>query len=359
MPMFKYLMVSEAGTSWLCPTEGDRERALDMESRLRPWRSATLLTIAAALVIGGPWVGWWTLVPLAVVAVVFALTQRQLESSPRTEHRMFLAWFLSEVAIAAGVALSGGPRSAAVGWLALPIVTLGARFGKQGVTAGVALTSVLLLAVTIGVHPDYAIQHPPSFVFPFALLVGAALLSVALMESDRHYRSASVIDPLTSMLNRNALRSRVSELSHQAVVIRQPIAVLVADVDAFKQINDEHGHDAGDAVLRDLAYRIRKRLRAFDLAYRLGGEEFVILLPGADAEQAVGVAEELRSMVADEPVGGLEVTMSFGVAVSDPGSFDYDSLFRIADRALYAAKRQGRNQVTLAGPDEVAELAAA
>ena len=332
-----------------------------MEPRLRPWRTAALGGIGIALIVGGPWVGWWTLAPLALVGVVFALIDRGLERAPRPEYRMFLAWFLSEAAIAAGVALTGGPRSPAVGWLALPVVTLGARFSKRGVAAGVTLTTVLLLGATIGTNPHYALAHPPSFVFPIALLVGAGLLSIALMESDRQHRSASVIDPLTSMLNRNALRSRLAELTHQAALIEQPIAVVVADVDGFKEINDAYGHAVGDAVLRDLAYRMRKRLRAFDLAYRLGGEEFVILLPGADVAQAEVVAEDLRRCVADEPLSGLEVTMSFGIAASQPGAFDYDETFRLADQAMYEAKHGGRNRVattgeTVVGESPVAEL---
>ncbi len=348
-------MHPDAGTSWLCPTEGDRERVLDMEPRLKPWRTATLAVVGLALVVGGPWVGWWTLIPLALTAAMFLAIDRGIEGAARPEYRMFAAWALSEVAIAASVALSGGPRSPAVAWLALPVVTLGARFRLRGVGVGVAFTTALLLAGTLGVDPGYVASHPQSIVFPFALLLGVAILSIALMQSDLHHRSASVIDPLTSMLNRNALRSRLSELTHQARVIDQPIAVVVADVDAFKLINDRHGHDVGDAVLRDLAYRIRKHLRAFDLAYRLGGEEFVILLPGADADQAGVVAEELRAAVSGGSISGLGVTVSFGVAASNPGSFDYDATFRAADRAMYEAKRLGRNQVVVDRPSGVTE----
>ncbi len=110
-------------------------------------------------------------------------------------------------------------------------------------------------------------------IFAFALIVTVTCLSVAPMRSDVDHRSEAVIDPLTSMLNRNALASRVAELTQQARISRQPVAMIVADLDSFKAINDEHGHAVGDAVLRDVAYRIRAELRAYDLAYRLGGED--------------------------------------------------------------------------------------
>jgi diguanylate cyclase (GGDEF)-like protein len=255
------------------------------------------------------------------------------------------------------VALSGGPKSPAVAWLALPLVTLGARFSRRGVVAGTLAAALLVLAATVPVNAAYVVHHPQSVVFPLALVFGISLLSLALMESERQFRSEAVIDPLTSMLNRNALRTRVEELTHQAAVIHQPIAMIVADVDAFKQINDTHGHTVGDAVLRDVAYRLRKRLRAFDLAYRLGGEEFVILLPGAGVERAASVAEGLRCEIAGEPIAGVPVTMSFGVSASEPGRFDYEQTFREADLAMYRAKGLGRNQVFLSSaeadvPDE-------
>mgnify|MGYP000346615388 CR=1 FL=1 len=131
-------------------------------------------------------------------------------------------------------------------------------------------------------------------------------------------------------LNRNALAARVDELRLQAQVVQQPIGLIVCDLDHFKRINDAHGHAAGDAVLRDVAYSLRKRLRAFDLAYRLGGEEFLILLPGSDAEQAAAVAEQLRAAISDSHHAGRPVTMSFGVSASPRSAFDYEQTFELA-----------------------------
>jgi diguanylate cyclase (GGDEF)-like protein len=127
------------------------------------------------------------------------------------------------------------------------------------------------------------------------------------------------------------------------------VAVIVGDIDHFKRVNDEHGHATGDAVLVEVAYRLRKALRAFDLAYRVGGEEFLILLPGADVPAATVLAEQLRAAVSAEPAAGLAVTMSFGVASSAGADVDRDRLFDQADTALYEAKARGRDQVVAAG----------
>jgi diguanylate cyclase (GGDEF)-like protein len=224
-------------------------------------------------------------------------------------------------------------------------VTLPARFNSRAVAVGVGLVSGLLLLTTFGVDTPYILDHPQSIVMPITLLVAVALLSSALMKSDLDHRSSSVIDPLTGMLNRNALQTRVAELVQQAEILREPVALVVGDLDNFKAINDGHGHAAGDAVLKDVAYRMRKSLRAYDLAYRLGGEEFLIILPGADSRQAADVAEGLRAAIAGEPVAGLLVTISFGVSASQPGEFEYDMVFAAADLALYRSKQDGRNRV--------------
>jgi diguanylate cyclase (GGDEF)-like protein len=153
------------------------------------------------------------------------------------------------------------------------------------------------------------------------------------------------------MLNRKALETRVHELTMQSRLTGDPVGVIVADLDHFKVVNDTHGHATGDVVLRDVAYLLRKQLRAFDLAYRLGGEEFLILLPGSDLRQTADLAGRLREAIASGSVGeGMSVTMSLGVGASSHGEdLDYPAVFAEADAALYRAKRGGRNRVELAG----------
>lgn len=337
--------------TWLCPEPADRVRMVDMERRLKPVRNIALGILALALVAGGPWMGWWTLAPLVIAGLGFLVNGSRVEQLRRPEYAAATTWCVSELLVAGSLALSGGPRSPALPWLVLPIITLPARFRLRGVLAGVGLGVVLLLAVSFGVNAHAVLHNPTPVIFTFALIAAVSSLSVALMRSDLDHRSEAVIDPLTNMLNRNALATRLAELTQQASINQQPVAMIVADVDCFKRVNDEHGHDAGDAVLRDLAYRIRTELRAYDLAYRLGGEEFLILLPGGTVENAVEIADRLRSVVESSSICGLSLTMSFGVAASSPGPFDYGAVFKSADEALYMAKSEGRNRVRVSDAD--------
>ena len=193
---------------------------------------------------------------------------------------------------------------------------------------------------------------------PIALMIAVAMFQTVLMSSDVKHRAEAVLDPLTGMLNRKALRQRAPRSSPSSRRSRgQPIGLIVGDIDHFKQINDSHGHAAGDAVLAEVADCLRNTLRAFDLFYRTGGEEFLVLLPGADLEHAAELAEALRAAVADRALGGYPVTMSFGAAASGPDeAFDYEVVFGQADAALYQAKHSGRNRVCQ--PPSVAALAA-
>ena len=340
--------------SWLCREDVDRERLLDMEQRIRPVRRVALGILAIALLAAAPWIGFWTLAPLVLAAGFFAFADARMDRFERPEYLMFGAWTAAEVTIAIAVALTGSPHVATTSWLAIPVVTLSARFSTRGVALGVAVAMALLLVVTVGLDPGQVHDDPTLVLAPAALILAIAILSTALMQSDRHYRESAVVDPLTGMLNRKALANRVEELEQQSQLTGEPVGIILGDLDWFKKVNDTRGHAAGDAVLKDVAYRLRKRLRAFDLVYRIGGEEFLVLLPGAGPEETAVYAEELRAAVMAHPVGdGVEVTMSFGVASSPSGlPFHYESVFAAADAGLYEAKRTGRNKVVRA--DEAA-----
>ncbi len=338
--------------SWLCRDEFDRERMLDMEERVRPVRQRTLMILAIALVASSPWLGWWPALFLIPAGVCFGVADRVMPKVAKPEWLMFGAWIASGLIIGGAVALSGGSRQPTLSWLAIPVITLSSRFPMRGVIAGVLVNCLILVAVAFGVDPHRTLQDPVLVIAPLALLLSVAVLSTPLMRSDIQHRSDAVLDPLTGMLNRNALSSRVVELAEQSALTGESVGIIVGDLDHFKEINDTQGHSVGDAVLREVAYQIRKQLRAFDLAYRLGGEEFLILLPGATLAQAAELAEQLRVSVArDCAAAGAPVTMSFGVGASHTGEpFDYGTVFKTADEALYRAKGNGRDQVCLSEP---------
>jgi diguanylate cyclase (GGDEF)-like protein len=334
------------GGSWLFPDGVNRERMLEMDAYLQPVRRASFAVLAAALIASGPWLGWWTLIPVALAVLAFRIADLRIPHMRRPEYALLASWATSQVILAASVALTGGPTVATMSWLAIPVLTLGARFSERGIAVGVAFTFILMIAVAFGVDAQAVVDEPPRLIAPLALVTCVAMFQTVLMRSDIKYRAEAVIDPLTGMLNRKALATRAAELEQQSRLSRNPIGLIVADIDHFKSINDGHGHAAGDAVLKEVAYELRKRLRAFDLSYRIGGEEFLIVLPGAERAQALDLAEELRTGIAAAPWAGQSVTMSFGVSASDPGEvFDYDAAFKEADAALYEAKRSGRNRV--------------
>jgi two-component system, cell cycle response regulator len=161
---------------------------------------------------------------------------------------------------------------------------------------------------------------------------------------------AAITDALTGLYNRRYMETHVGTLVDQANARGKPLSVLVLDIDYFKSINDTHGHDAGDDVLQDFAFRIRKSIRGIDLACRYGGEEFVVVMPETDMAVATMVAERLRRRIASEPfpiqkgARTIEVTISIGIAALGQGD-TAAAVIKRADQALYRAKRDGRNRV--------------
>jgi two-component system cell cycle response regulator len=161
----------------------------------------------------------------------------------------------------------------------------------------------------------------------------------------------AITDGLTSLFNRRYMESHLGTLVEQASGRGKPLALLVLDIDYFKSINDTHGHDAGDDVLRDFALRIKRSIRGIDLACRLGGEEFVVVMPETDLAVAAMVAERLRRRIAGETFAiqqgarAIPVTISIGIAALRGKDDSAASLLKRADQALYRAKRDGRNRV--------------
>jgi diguanylate cyclase (GGDEF)-like protein len=341
-----------AGDSWLCPTELDRSRVVDANDRVRMIRKIGSGAVGVALLISTPWLGWWTFILFALSVLNFVNVDRHIDVSPHPERISVYAILITLLLLATGVVLSGGPKSPALPWLVLPAGMVAARFRPQVVLAGFVLTVVTILAATLGVDTTKTIDDPVPVFATLALLIASVSIVWALQAAELHHRSEAILDPLTGLLNRHALAPRFIELSMQARLTHQPICLLLCDVDNFKTINDEHGHDCGDAVLRDVAYALRKHLRSFELVYRLGGEEFLVVLPGIDAGGGQEVAERLRTAVEQTRPLGFAITISVGLSAARGEQVDYERQFKAADSALYEAKRAGRNRV-IAAPTPV------
>ncbi len=160
----------------------------------------------------------------------------------------------------------------------------------------------------------------------------------------------AITDALTGLHNRRYMERHLDKLAERAKQTGQPLSVLLADIDHFKSINDSFGHDAGDNVLREFAARFRRNIRGIDLACRLGGEEFVIVMPDTGIEMACQVGERVRACIAADPFRAnaetcLRVTASVGIATFGEQDDSPEGLMKRADSALYAAKRGGRNRV--------------
>jgi two-component system cell cycle response regulator len=171
-----------------------------------------------------------------------------------------------------------------------------------------------------------------------------------LRESVNTTLALAVIDELTGLYNRRYFERHLSIMLDKAREQERDMAVMLIDMDFFKAVNDSHGHDIGDAVLREFAQRLRRNIRGVDLACRFGGEEFVVLMPDTDYRQAQGVAERVREAVAErrfEVKAGrsLAVTVSVGLALNEAETDTPDVILKRADVALYRAKREGRNRV--------------
>ncbi len=174
--------------------------------------------------------------------------------------------------------------------------------------------------------------------------------AVELRQSVNNTLALAVTDELTGLYNRRYFERHLSIMLGKAQEQGRDMAVMLIDMDYFKAVNDTHGHDIGDAVLREFADRLRRNIRGVDLACRFGGEEFVVLMPDTDFRQAQGVAERVRSAVAEKSFDTgngrpLTVTISVGLALNEQPTDTPEVLLKRADVALYRAKREGRNRV--------------
>ena len=174
-------------------------------------------------------------------------------------------------------------------------------------------------------------------------------LQIELLRAREELRERANKDLLTMLPNRSAISATLEQELARCHRDRRSVGVILLDVDHFKKINDTHGHFAGDAVLRETAARLRGNMRPYDQVGRYGGEEFLVVLPNCELEQATHQAERMRAKLQSSTMivdgAELRVSASFGVTVSDGSERNPDTFVRVADEALYRAKASGRNCV--------------
>jgi diguanylate cyclase (GGDEF)-like protein len=323
--------------SWLCPTALDRSRVVDANDRVRTIRKVGSGAIGVALIVSAPWLGWWTLILFALSALNFLNVDLRMPRSPHPERVSVCAILVTLGLLATGVALSGGPHSPALPWLVLPAGMVAARFRPHVVVAGLVLTVLVILTVTLGLDPRATIDNPVPVIATLALLTAVVSIVWALETAELHNRDEAILDPLTGLANRRQLSEDMAAV-WSGVTPERPVRLLMFDLDGFKAYNDTFGHPGGDLLLSRLSRAFKAAVGSHGRAYRLGGDEFCALLWGDCGE---GMVEACMRALSEEG-DGFSITSSFGSVLLPQETADPEQALQLADQRMYAYKDSSR-----------------
>ena len=360
-----------------------RQFAAALQPSVSWWIAATLLHPLGFLLVGlralvSDW--WSTVLSNALIGAAFAafaISLRIFNGSPQRRGRLY-ALVVATAFLAAWYSFVDPNEALRIGSISmLYALLLGTsarsiyRRGQEHSIIGHVTGAMFLLGTGVMAwrglvymfYPDLipasAFDASPMQIAAYAaggLLPVVSTIGFLLMCTEFNQQElarAASLDYLTGICNRRAIEDLASRSIASARRHGIPMAIMIVDVDHFKRINDEFGHQAGDVALVETVQRIRDSLRSEDLVGRLGGEEFVAVMPSTDAASALAAAERMRSAFAEAPMDlgerELLITVSIGIAVLDAQDQVYSHLLRRADRAMYAAKTAGRNKVMLDG----------
>jgi diguanylate cyclase (GGDEF)-like protein len=360
-----------------------KQFAATLQPSLRWWIVATIAhPIGFALIaLREVLSDWWTSVLantlIALSFAAFAISLRIFNGSPQRRERLY-ALVAATSALASYYSYADPDLPLRLGSISIVYaLLLGAsaraiyrkgqvRTSITHITGGLFALGTLLMAwrgasylflpwaipaSVFVVSPMQVAAYGLGGLLPVVSTIGFLLMCTEFNQQE--LAKAASLDYLTGICNRRAIEDLATRSIHAARRHGIPMAMMIIDVDHFKRINDEFGHQGGDAALIETVKRIRDSLRSEDLVGRLGGEEFVAVMPNTDGQSALAAAERMRSAFADVPMrigeGDITITVSVGVVVLDAQDQQYTHLLRRADRAMYAAKAAGRNKVMLDG----------
>lgn len=339
----------------------ERERMYDVMARMRPPFSVALGILIVPAMLAIPVYGWVCELPLIAAALVYGVTDVNLRRLRHPERWVIGAWAFAELMILLMIVLADGPREYLLAVPMVPMLGVTMIIGRRiALACACALASLLCLTAGLTMW-DEVTALPPVLIFPVAFIIASALAGMAALDGGFVSRQTSVVDPLTGLLNRVALQTRTTELAAQARVNGERVALTVVELDRFRKIAAEHGPATADAVLAEIARRLRMELDADSTVFRFDGATFVVLGSGITRASAVATAERLRAAVSASAIDDVAVTASLGIAVYHGEDFDFAELYTRGAAALDLAQTAGGNRVCLApdGPAASPPLAAA